>query len=291
MNVFISSTEVPHVLKFVLPETVPGSFEWTKEDDPSISPMATQILQFPFVERVYLTANFVAIAKNDLVEWDDIADELKQLINEHYENKTIIKDEQQLQPFTLYVEMTPNPDVMKFVSNQLLSKDVAEFTSKENAPEGLVSFLFDLPEVKEVFITENYISLTRIKGVDWHEIANDVRVKILDYLQKGGLIFPEGFSVSAPQHPTLNQVDKKAFTDIEKKIQNILEEYIKPAVSSDGGNIELVKFEEETKTATMLLQGACSGCPSSTITLKNGIETMLKQMLPNEVEQVEAING
>src|SRR5690606_15625780 len=90
---------------------------------------------------------------------------------------------------------------------------------------------------------------------------------------------------------TYEALANKEFTSVEKQIKNILNEYIQPAVSGDGGNIELIEFDESTKTAKMLLQGACSGCPSSTITLKNGIETMLKEMMPGVVENVDAING
>src|SRR5690606_613536 len=93
------------------------------------------------------------------------------------------------------------------------------------------------------------------------------------------------------QNPYEKTFVKKDYTDVELEISDIIAEYIQPAVAGDGGNIQLIEFEEDTKTARMLLQGACSGCPSSTITLKNGIETMLKQMMPGKVENVEAVNG
>lgn len=143
--------------------------------------------------------------------------------------------------------------------------------------------------MKEVFLQENYLSVTAEDGINWQIEALEIRQFLLEYLQSGKTVVEKDFV--QPKSEIEKQIETKAYTSTEKQIQKILEEYIKPAVSNDGGNIALIEFDEETKTARMLLQGACSGCPSSTITLKNGIEAMLKEMLPNVVENVEAING
>ncbi len=116
----------------------------------------------------------------------------------------------------------------------------------------------------------------------------EIREIVSEYLRNHQQIVNENYEFKTPKE--FIKIERE-YTEIEKEIQKLIEEYIQPAVASDGGNIDLVEFDENTKTAKMLLQGACSGCPSSTITLKNGIETLLKEMLPNQVEKVEAING
>jgi Fe-S cluster biogenesis protein NfuA len=179
---------------------------------------------------------------------------------------------------------------MKFVSNKMLYQGIAEARTKEESNEiPIAKSLFEFPFVKEIFVSENYISVTKTPDSDWNEIALELRNYILEYLKSGKDVVSENY---IPQHNSFeNQFEPKEYSDIEKQIKEIITEYIQPAVAGDGGNIELIEFEEDTKTAKMLLQGACSGCPSSTITLKNGIETMLKQMMPGKVENVEAVNG
>jgi len=291
MRVYIDATPNPNIMKFVCDETLTtGALELGKEDAAEDSLLAQELLQFLFVNKVYITANFVAIQKIEGIDWEMVADDLKEIVNKHLEEGTILLRPQQEDPFTLYVEMTPNPAVMKFVTNKLLFKGIAEAKSPENSDEiPLAKALFDFPYVKEVFITENYVSVTKTDDADWNEIALELRYYILEYLQSGKEIVNKNYIPSHTQF--VNEFAKKEYTDIELQIKDIISEYIQPAVAGDGGNIELIEFEETTKTAKMLLQGACSGCPSSTITLKNGIETMLKEMMPGKVEYVEAVNG
>lgn len=291
MRVYIDQTPNPNILKFVCDETLTtGALEIGKEDDASESLLAQEILQFPFVTKVYITGNFVAVQKIDEIEWEMVAEDLKQIVNKHLTEGTILLLPQQEDPFTLYVEMTPNPAVMKFVTNKLLYKGIAEAKNVEDTENFPVAkSLFDFDYVKEVFVSENYISITKIDTADWNEIALELRYFLLGYLQEGKEIVGEAYVPL--QNPFEKEFSKKEYTDVEMQIKDIITEYIQPAVAGDGGNIQLIEFEEETKTARMLLQGACSGCPSSTITLKNGIETMLKQMMPGKVENVEAVNG
>lgn len=291
MRVYIDRTPNPNILKFVCDETLTvGALEISKNDDSSDSLLAKEILQFPFVEKVYITANFVAVQKNNLVNWEDVADSLKEIVNQHLQDDTILVRLQQEDPYTLYVEMTPNPQVMKYVTNKLLYPGMAEIKSlseAENVP--IAKALFAFPYVKELFITENYISITKNATYDWNEIALELRYFLLDYLQSGKEIISENYVPVI--HESVYQFTNKEYSDVENQIKSIILEYVQPAVAGDGGNIELIEFEEDTKTAKMLLQGACSGCPSSTITLKNGIETMLKEMMPGVVEHVDAVNG
>lgn len=291
MRVYIDQTPNPNILKFVCDETLTtGALELGKNDTADESLLAQELLQFPFVSKVYITANFVAIQKIDGIEWEMVADDLKEVVNKHLQEGTILLQPQQEDPFTLYLEMTPNPGVMKFVTNKLLYKGIAEAKSSEDSNEiPLAKALFDFPYVREVFISENYVSVTKTDNADWNEIALELRYFILEYLQSGKEIVDENY---VPSHTKfINEFAKKEYSDVELQIRDIITEYIQPAVAGDGGNIELIEFEETTKTAKMLLQGACSGCPSSTFTLKNGIETMLKEMMPGKVEYVEAVNG
>lgn len=291
MRVYIDQTPNPNILKFVCDETLTaGGLELSKEDSAEDSLLAQELLKFPFVSKVYITANFVAVQKIEGIEWEMVADEIKEIVNRHLKEGTILLQFQKEDPFTLYVEMTPNPAVMKFVTNKLLYKGIAEAKNAENTENfPLAKELFTFEYVKEIFVTENYISVTKIQEADWNEIALELRYYLLDYLQSDREIISEKYVPL--QNPYEKTFVKKDYSDVELEINDIISEYIQPAVAGDGGNIQLIEFEEETKTARMLLQGACSGCPSSTITLKNGIETMLKQMMPGKVENVEAING
>lgn len=291
MRVYIDQTPNPNIMKFVCDETLTaGGLEISKEDAAEESLLAQELLQFPFVSKVFITANFVAVQKIDGIEWEMVADEIKEIVNRHLNEGTILLQFQKEDPFTLYVEMTPNPAVMKFVTNKLLYKGIAEVKNAEDVADfPLAKELYSFDYVKEVFVTENYISITKVQEADWNEIALELRYYLLDYLQSDKEIISENYVPL--QNPYEKTFVKKDYSDVELEINDIISEYIQPAVAGDGGNIQLIEFEEETKTARMLLQGACSGCPSSTITLKNGIETMLKQMMPGKVENVEAING
>lgn len=292
MRVYIEQTNQKSILKFVCEEVITaGSYELGKNDIAQISPLAQHLLNFPFIEKVFITANFVAVQKNELVEWEDVAQEIKEIVNEYFSAGNIVKEPQKKEPYTLYAEMTPNPKVMRFVANQVLTEKIIEVKSREFAKEVPValSLMSNFNFISEVFISENYISVTAGEKIQWQDVALEIRQYLLSYLQQGNPIAKEGYI--QPTNEYEEKLKTKEYTSTEKQIQQILEEYVKPAVANDGGNIALLDFDEATKTATMLLQGACSGCPSSTITLKNGIETMLKEMLPNVVEKVEAVNG
>jgi Fe-S cluster biogenesis protein NfuA len=291
IRVYLENTPNPNIMKFVCDETLTaGSLELDKNDAATDSLLAQELLAFPFINKIYITANFVAIQKTDVVDWEMVADDLKEIVDRHLKEGTIVLRAQTQDPLTLYVEMTPNPAVMKFVTNKLLFDGMAESKSVEESEQiPVAKALFDFPYVKEVFVADNYISITKYPEADWNEIALELRYFLIDYIQGDKELVNKDY---APVHKTFeNTFAKEHYTDIEKEIKSIIAEYIQPAVAGDGGNIELIEFEEDSKTAKMLLQGACSGCPSSTITLKNGIEAMLKEMLPGRVENVEAVNG
>lgn len=291
LRVYLENTTNPHIMKFVCDETLTaGSLELDRNGSLEDSLLAQELLDFPFISKVYITANFVAIQKTDVVDWEMVADDLKAIVDKHLNDGTIVMRAQSQDPLTMYAEMTPNPAVMKFVTNKLLFDGMAEAKSIEESMQiPVAKALFSFQYVKEVFVADNYISITKVADTDWNEIALELRYFLLEFIQADKKLVEDNF---VPIHrSTENPFVKENFTDIEVEIKNIIAEYIQPAVAGDGGNIELIEFDELSKTAKMLLQGACSGCPSSTITLKNGIETMLKEMLPGKIESVEAING
>ncbi len=293
MRVYIEPSAQKNIMKFVCDEVItPGSHEFNSGNEAALSPLAQHLFNFPFVEKVFITANFVAVQKSDSVEWEDVAQSVKEIVNDYLGNEQILLVEKRKEPYTLYAEMTPNPKVMKFVSNQMLVNQMAEIKSREEAEKvPLASAIFDAFDfVDEVFLSENYISVTKNEETDWQEQVLLLRQFILDYLQSGNEIIQDDYKPKSFAEHELLQTERP-FTSTEQQIEKILKEYIQPAVANDGGNIALIEFDEGSKTAKMLLQGACSGCPSSTMTLKNGIESILKEMMPNIVENVEAING
>lgn len=190
--------------------------------------------------------------------------------------------------------MTPNPAVMKFVANKMLiNQDSVEFKNiEEAAPSPLAQKLFHLPFVKEVFISGNYIALSKYNIVEWDAVAQEVRLFLLDELQAGTEILREPVlqhkvaKETETAHPIPNPAN---LGEVETRIVEILDEYVTPAVAQDGGHIRFMGYEN--KVVKVLLQGACSGCPSSTMTLKNGILQILQSMLPTLVTDVEAVNG
>lgn len=181
----------------------------------------------------------------------------------------------------LYMESNPNPNSLKFVANYMLvepgkSYDFPNAESAENAPLALALFNFDY--VDRVFYMSNFITVTKSPEVEWAVVQNEVKQFITNYLQAEKPLFIE-------QEVSEQEQADSPEDDLEQKIIEVLDEYVKPAVEMDGGAIQFHSFEDGV--VTLLLQGACSGCPSSTITLKSGIENLLKSMVP-EVQEVVA---
>lgn len=302
MSVFtveIAPTSNPNISKFVLNSfiTKNQSFEFKSAKEAQISPLATMLFQFPFVQTVFLSQNFIAIEKSDNISWEMVSDSLAEMIVEYLNSgrPVLVPEERPKKvPTSVYAESTPNPAVMKFITNRLLVEGTVEFKHvSESRQSPLAMELFNLPFVKEVFLHKNFISITKFDMISWEEITMEIREFLRSFLESGKAILSEEspgtledtVSAISPQPSTSER------TPFETKIASIIEEYVLPAVAEDGGNIHLKSFDPETKTVNVILQGACSGCPSSTVTLKNGIERLLKQMLGEEVGSVEAING
>jgi Fe-S cluster biogenesis protein NfuA len=301
-NITVEHTSNENIVKFVTNSflTQAKSFEFKNIDEAQASPIAQQLFHLPFVKTVYISQNFIAIEKYNIVEWNDVQEEVAGAISDYLSSgkEAIFESEiTKKVPVTVYAESTPNPSVMKFVANKPLADGVFEFKNIDeaiNAP--LAQALYSFPFVKEIFISSNYVSVTKYNVAEWQEISMEVREFIRIYIEDGKPILNDEILLTEPKIKTErisddNKSNPENYSDIENEIISILNEYIKPAVASDGGHIAFDSFDEPSKTVRVILQGACSGCPSSTITLKNGIETMLRDMLNGRVTTVEAING
>lgn len=187
----------------------------------------------------------------------------------------------QKRPVHLYMEANPNPNSMKFVANFMLAEDGISFDfpnqeSADNSP--LAQELFNFSAVERVFVAANFVTVTKSEEVSWPEIQDVIRTHIKSYLEDGKVVVNADFD----KDPLFDESDSETV----KKIKGILDEYIRPAVEQDGGAIVFHSFQDGI--VKVLLQGSCSGCPSSTVTLKAGIENLLTRMLPEEVKGVEA---
>ena len=183
----------------------------------------------------------------------------------------------------IYIESNPNPNSLKFVTNIMLVdegivKDYPDIQSAEDSP--LAKKLFDFNYVKRVFIMSNFITITKSEKFSWEEIKLDLRNFIKKYIEEENEIISK-----TKKQSSVKSESKSESNNIDEKIKNILEEYIKPAVEQDGGAIDFESFDNGRVTVS--LKGACSGCPSSTLTLKSGIENLLKRFVP-EVKEVVA---
>ena len=202
-------------------------------------------------------------------------------------------------PVTMYAESTPNPATMKFVADVMLVIDgnTAEYVNQQEAKgsSSLAEALFNFPFVSGVFIASNFIAISKTDALQWEYVSEELKAFVLDWLQNNEVVIenvPEEREVDVTQEGNKETISSapQIVTDADKKIFELLEEFVRPAVESDGGAIDFQSFDEITGTVTVVLKGACSGCPSSTATLKGGIESLLKTHMP-EVQEVVALEG
>ena len=262
-------------------------------DQASDAPLVKQLFYLPFVKKVFIENNIIIIERFDILEWEEVITEVATQIEDYLNQGGVIINEPKnikKSPITIYAESTPNPSAMKFVANKKLVNQSISFKHIDEAIDApLVKKLFNFPFVKEIFLDENYISISKYDETVWDDIVMELRDFIKSYLEQEKTILGISFSGNNIENNPKNF--SKNLNETEQEIVNILEEYVKPAVASDGGNIIFDSYEDKEKLVKVLLQGACSGCPSSTLTLKNGIENILKEMLPGKVNLVEAVNG
>ncbi len=190
-------------------------------------------------------------------------------------------------PVTIYAEMTPNPGVMKFVANKVLNagSPVDFTTSSDLSVSPLSKKLLNFPFVDSVFIANNYVSVTKNPQIEWDMVMTELREFIRDFINDGGAVLTETVVKETTEKPVeISEPLNVATTEIDQKIIDALNEYIRPAVESDGGSIDFKSFRDGK--VNVVLRGACSGCPSSTVTLKQGIEGLLKKLVPEVTEVV-----
>ena len=280
--------------KFTINQTAKINFTktYTNIDQAADAPLVKQLFYLPFVKRVSIENNTIIIERFDILDWEEVITEVASQIEDYLNDGGSIIDEPKnikKSPITIYAESTPNPSAMKFVANIKLTEKSISFESIDEAIDApLVKALFNFSFVREVFLDENYISISKHDGTEWEEIVMDLRSFIKSYLENEKIILGSSFLKGEKK---ITSVSSDSLNKTEQEIIKVLNEYVKPAVASDGGNIIFDSYNKKEKLVKVLLQGACSGCPSSTFTLKNGIENILKEILPGKVKFVEAVNG
>ena len=198
--------------------------------------------------------------------------------------------------YSIYAESTPNPEVMKFVSNRMLADKSLEFLNPSEAKKiPMIQKIFSLPFVESIFLSSNFISIKKTSNIEWGEIILELRNFITKILNEDDIQnYTENIELIKESEVSdtkdINSEKKNiTYSEIEQDIIGLLNEYIRPAVEGDGGAIEFDSFTDGI--VKVILKGACSGCPSSTATLKHGIESLLKQKLGEEIKEVVSING
>ena len=253
-------------------------------------PLAKEMFYLPFIKSVSISKNEMLLERFDIVSWEDVLDEVEKIIGKKLQSifsEKFQMDEKTQNIITLYAESTPNPKVMKFVSNKLLTKKIYEFKrDNSNIKSKFIKSIFSFDFVEQIFLNNNYISITLSDNFNWDSQVGDFRDFLKEKLEK-----EFDFNIIDKNEVDNNNSSIQSLDKVSKQIIKIIDEYIKPSVAMDGGNILFKKYHQKEKLVEVVLQGACSGCPSSTITLKNGIENMLKEMIPGKVETVSAING
>lgn len=298
-TITVVKTNNPTILKFETNHLLVKrkNYEYKNIDEAQNAPLAQQLFHLPFIKTVYVSGNFIGLERYDIVAWEDVKDEVAQQLVEYLNaGEPVVIEEDTDKPIaiTVYAEVTPNPATMKFVASKKIVGAAYEFKNIDEARMSpLAMELFQLPFVKEVFIDENYVSVSKYEVAEWEDITLELRELIRNFIAQGKEIVLENAKSAGKEdtkETTAVSVEEN-LDDTSREIIDILEEYVKPAVASDGGNILFKSYEQETGRVNVILQGACSGCPSSTFTLKNGIETMLKNMMGDKINEVVALNG
>lgn len=298
-SITVVKTNNPNILKFETNHLLVQrkNYEYKNIDEAKNSPLAQQLFYLPFIKTVYISGDFIGLERYDIVQWEDVKDEVAQQLVEYLNaGEPIVLEEDMDKPIpvTVYAEVTPNPSTMKFVASKKIVGSSYEFKNIDEARSSLLATeLFQFPFVKQVFIDENYVSVSKYEVADWEDITIELRELIRNFIADGKEIVADNATAAtgAQVSETITANDTIELDETSQEIIDILEEYVKPAVASDGGNILFKSYDDKSKTVNVILQGACSGCPSSTFTLKNGIETMLKNMMGDKVNEVVALNG
>ena len=222
----IDKTTTEAIIKFTASEVlISGSYQFNNIDEAKNSPLAQQLFHLPFVKRVFISANFIAVERFDIVEWSDVQEEVKEQIENYLNNPGVLvleeTDSQQKIPVEIYAESTPNPSVLKFVANKKLVESDFEFKSAENTKDSpLATELFNFPFVKEVFISENYVSVTKSDTIEWGEITVEIRSFIREYIVADKTIVSAN---SQPKENTQTAIETDTnLDDVSKQVIDLL---------------------------------------------------------------------
>jgi Fe-S cluster biogenesis protein NfuA len=192
-------------------------------------------------------------------------------------------------PVMLYTEQTPNPEALKYVTNRLLYRGIADFKDKDMAAEWspMANSLMQLPYVKAVYFNNNYVTVVKEPNYEWADVMLKLKEFIKEYVENGGTVVNDGFAEFMEKASAESNAEQFSGEEgeIARRIKDLIDTYVKPAVEMDGGNIEFKSYDKGR--VHVIMQGSCSGCPSSTVTLKSGIEGMLKRMVPEVTEVVQ----
>ena len=195
-------------------------------------------------------------------------------------------------PITIYSEMTPNPNTMKFVANKMLVQEdvVVEYKNKQEAKDSspIAESLFSFPFITGVFIARNFITVSKLATIEWDDITLELRLFIADSLKTNPIVVTT-LPIPKTEEQTSDKLESAVFepvitSEVDQQIVDLLDEYVRPAVENDGGAIHFKSFDDGA--VTVILKGSCSGCPSSTQTLKGGVEQLLKSHLPQVKEVI-----
>lgn len=291
------------VVKFICNEilTSGSSRTFNNIEEARESSLIQKFFHYPFVKRVLVVANMIVVERYNITLWEREYTKLFEDLELHFvEQKKELWDDVPKPPkdhsgkvsTEVYVEQTPNPQVMKFVCNRLLFEGLLEYTSLETAQGSpLAQKIFEHPSVLRLFISENYISIAKKRDFEWQEIQGELRDFIADTLKGGVKVLDTPImGVRDDSLPvSIKSSMGRVFEGVEKEIAEIIDQEVSPAVAMDGGHISLQGYDAKKKLVTVKLHGACSGCPSSQGTLKGGVETILKSVMPHKVEAVEAV--
>jgi len=250
MKLTIEKTSNPAIIKFnSLESLASGKFECNNIEEAKDFPVAQQLFYLPFVKKVFISEYFIAVERFNILEWSEVQDEVKKQLEDYLNNGGLVQNEDveiKKVPVTVYAESTPNPIVMKFVANKPLVENGMEFKNIDDAKNApLAQNLFHFPFVKEVFMDKNFVSITKFDVATWEDVTMEIREFIRSYIEDGKPIVDK--SSKLLNNISTTDLPIEELDEISSEIVAILDEYVKPAVASDGGNILFKSYDTEKK--------------------------------------------
>ena len=289
-NFQANRTENPHIVEFESAiELTTETVVFQTQEEALRSPLAGKLFGFPWVQSVTLKPQVLVLEKQDWVEWDIVLAPLTNLLNQHIElgqpilyaesssSSSTATAKEELPEALVTFEPTPNPDALKFNVNREIADEVYEFASVEDTGDSpLAEKIFGFPWAEGVMIGRDFVTVRKKDWVEWDTLARPLASLIAEHLNSGAATVTPSGQNDVSEHDS----------DAVKKIKEVLNREIRPAVAQDGGDVVFHKYESQI--LYLFMKGACAGCPSSTATLKMGIETRIREIVP-EVREVVSI--